>query len=197
VPVNSLRLTLLALLPITIVLFAGCSDDDGNGEPTNSGELTVEEYFGEIEAVFQEASAATDELNDGLDEDLSSAKDFGGQLEALQTFLSGAATVFDDAVETMESIQAPVEVEQPHNDFTEGTKELAAATQGLSEDLDEAEDEAEAAELLQEFEGEAAEPLFAIDEACADLQDIADDNDIEADLKCTERVFPEGPDEPF
>ena len=102
--------------------------------------------------------------------------------------------MFDDAVDEMQSIQAPVEVEQPHNDFTEATMELAAATQALSEDLEEAEDEADTAELLDEFEGETAEPLFAIDEACEDLQDIADDNDIEADLKCTERVFPEGPD---
>ncbi|MEO6198208.1 MAG: hypothetical protein ABIP58_08925 [Dehalococcoidia bacterium] len=186
------RLLLMSVAAFAALLGASCADD-----ATAPGDMTLQEYFTEVEAIFENASRGTEQLNQELNDSLSSAKTFEEQVEALQAFVSGAADVFDESISQMESLSPPVEVEQPHNDFTEATADVLSAATDLNEGLANSEDESDATGHLEEFESSIAEPLFTIDEACSDLQDIADDNSINTDLRCTEQVFPERPQDPF
>lgn len=186
------RPVFLVALALMTLLAAGCSDDgDGDAE-----ELTLEEYFAQVESAFETSSNTTEQLNTDLDNSLSEAATFEEQLTALQAFVDGASDLYQDSITAMEGLPPPVEAEQPHNDFIEATTDIANATGALSDGLEDAEDNADVTELLDEFESEIAESLFAVDQACEDLQDLADDNSIDADLRCTERVFPERPQDP-
>jgi hypothetical protein len=186
------HLLLISTLALLALLGASCADD-----ASAPGDLTLQEYFTEVEAIFENASETTEQLNQELNDSLSSAKTFEEQVEALQEFVSGASGVFDESISQMESLSPPVEVEQPHNDFTEATSDVLSAATDLNEGLANSEDESDAAGYLEEFESSIAEPLFTIDEACDDLQNVADDNSIDANLTCTERIFPERPQDPF
>jgi hypothetical protein len=182
----------LIALAMTALLVASCDDSDDSG----ADELTLEQYFAEVETIFETSSETTEQLNTDLDDSLSEATTFEEQLAALETFVAGASDLYLDSIAAMEDLPPPVETEQPHNDFIEATTDIANATGGLSDGLSDAEDNADVTRLLDEFESEIAESLFAVDQACEDLQDTADDNAIEADLRCTERVFPERPQDP-
>jgi len=186
------RLILLSIVALAVFFGASCADD-----AAAPGELTLPEYFTEVEVIFGNASETTEQLNQELSDSLASAETFEGQVEALQKFVSGASSVFEESISKMESLSPPVEVEQAHNDFLEATSDISSAATGLNESLIDAEDEADAAAAIEDFESAIAEPLFTIDEACGDLQDMANDNSVDADLNCTERVFPERPQDPF
>lgn len=186
------RLMLLSIVALAAIFGASCADDAAAPR-----DLTLREYFTEVGTIFENASQTTEQLNQELNDSLASAKTFEEQMEALQEFVSGASDVFEESISKMESLSPPAEAERPHNDFTEATSDVLSAAAKLNEGLAKAEDEGDATRELEEFESTIAEPLFTTDEACGDLQDIADDHSIDADLRCTERVFPERPQDPF
>jgi hypothetical protein len=186
-------MSLTRALPLALLLIlalAACNDDDGGDADT----LTLDDYFGTVEGIFDNADQDTEELNSELDEQLGSAASIEEEIAALDQYLAGAVLVLDQTVQEMDALTPPVEAEQPHNDFVEAAGEVAEFTGAAQEEIQGAETAEDVDSILDEFETEAAEAQFAVDEACADLQDLADDNGIQADLHCAEPVFPDRPD---
>jgi hypothetical protein len=174
------RRLLLLTSGIALTLAASisaCGDDD-------SQELTLEDYFGRIENIFQTADDKTVELGEEFDTDLAASDNLDGKVQVLETFLEETVVVFDDAITDMNEIDPPEEAEQAHADFVtaaQGTRDAAEELQGR---LEEVETEEDLDSIVSDFETETTATLESLDAACSSLQEIADENEVEADLQC-------------
>jgi hypothetical protein len=164
-------------LAIAGLLLAGaagvsaCSDDDGGGN-----ELTLEEYFEKLEAASDTFTEETDAIAEDLSdtEDLDEIRDGFGKLPAL----------VDDFVGEMEDLNPPEEAQDAHDAAVEAGGEFRDAVDGVLEELEDVDAVEELSEVLDGDEVTSADEAFSA--ACRDLQDLADDNDIDVNLDCEE-----------
>lgn len=205
-----LRLALTAaavsLLSLTLACGGDDDDDESTNEPTateaaadpteagddsgddggNGGEASadLEEYFADIEVLFEEADADTDELSTLFDAALAEAATLEEEKEALMAFIFDNVSVLNNALDDMEDIDAPSETEDEHDAFIEAGRDLIALSSDFADQLDQAETEEEIDAVNLQFDEEGTALAAAADEACADLQTIADDFNILVDLNC-------------
>jgi hypothetical protein len=169
----------------------GDDDDDGPTEaptptiPENLGEeLTLEEYFTAIDGIFEAADSATDEAQTDLDAALAAEQPLADQIEAIQDYLATELEVFSDAIGRLDVMNPPDELEADHDDFLQAVMDATGAASGLQFALQDVETEEEATELIDNFEATVTEATGRSDQACFNLQAVADANNIDVDLDC-------------
>lgn len=144
-------------------------NDDGD-------ELTLEEYFQRVEAVADESDQSVSALFEGITDE--------GDMQQFRDAIAGIGPILDEAADDLEAIDAPAEVQDEHDATVETLRGFAAAGNDVAEGLDDIEadspDELFAAVDEQGF-GAARE---AFNNACKDLEAVAVDNSIDANLNC-------------
>ena len=168
------RRSLLALLG-TALLIAAAAGCDGDGE------LTLEEYLQEVDAIFKQAEERGEPHVEALNQEFSSEDE---QVSAIRDFWNAVVPITRDAFDALELINAPPEVAEEHNKFIEALMELEESFSDISDRLEDVESISEVNELLND--PGLNEASDRSDEACLTLQDIADANNIEVNLECVE-----------
>jgi hypothetical protein len=179
---------LAAISLVCLFALAACGDDDdGPGDVGSSGgAMTLQEYFDELDVIFARADAATDAAEEQLDEDSGNAQEFADEVDAVEIFLDEVITAFDDAIADMEELDPPGEVTEAHDDFLDAASAAADGAGRFLDELEGVDDRSEADELVSEFDSEVTALIRGADEACLDLQVVANQNDIDVDLNCEE-----------
>lgn len=172
-------LFVVALIGVLAAAAFGAACKDGDG-----GALSLEEYFqqldeaqNEVDQRFEEAFQQLEPGPDASEEDIAA---FARQV--VQTFSS----VLGDAEGTIGGLEPPAEAEDAHNALVQAIGDASTAIEGVEDDIPDALSLEEVDAVLGTTEVEAA--TAAIDEACSDLQAIADDNGIDVDLECEDEA---------
>jgi|CXWL01.1.fsa_nt_gi hypothetical protein len=137
------------------------------------GGLTLEEYFDKLEEIDADAGERLDEIGN----DISDAED----LDEVKDLVDDFSEALEDYVGGLEDLKPPGDAEDAHEDY------VAAANEALDE-WDKFRDDVQDADTIDELSlldtagvDDAADRVTAV---CLDLQEIADDNDIDVSLDC-------------
>ncbi len=175
-----MKLRLIAVVivgALVLALGAGACNDDGDD---GGGELTLTEYFSELDAIMEDANSQMDALEDPEDRDVTSEE---GQLEAIRDFYFAAKlAVIEGTFDRIEDLDPPAEVEDAHDALLAAGGDTVAAFEAIASQVAEAESLADLFELFDDDSSEAAGERF--EQTCSDLQGIADENEIDVDLDC-------------
>ena len=169
-------LFVIALIATVAAAALGVACNDGGGA------LSLEEYFArvdeaqnEVDRQFEEAFQQEEPGPDASGEEIAA---LGRQV--VQTF----STIFGDAEGAFGDLESPAEAEDAHDALVQAIGNARTAIEGVEDDIPDALSLEELDTLLGSTELDAA--TSAIDEACTELQTIADDNSIAVDLECEE-----------
>jgi hypothetical protein len=190
----------MAILAAVVFAVAGCRDGGDSGTATATATATPTEapgtsepqslreqltgYFTALEAIFQEADARTNELDSQFDAAIEGAETTEEQVAIFREFLIQLIDLIRDASERMDELDPPAPLLDDHEAFLEATRDAIDVTQQLLEDLETLKSEEDADQLFRRFQTESEQITQAADDACMNLQTIADGNNIRVDLGC-------------
>ncbi|MEX2236710.1 MAG: hypothetical protein WEB00_04125 [Dehalococcoidia bacterium] len=160
----------LVLLLASLLLVAACGGGGGGGDGDNDNTPPEEDTTSDETLSLEDYLTTLDEIGDGADE---------AQLET--ETLAEFFELVKDTVDEVEDLEPPDDVNDEHEAYLDALHtfedELDAFLQeneGLSEDE------------LNELETPGIDDAAAeIEDACGDLQQIADDEEIDVNLECT------------
>lgn len=172
------KIPLVGLLAVaTLLLALAC---EGGGGPSSP----LEEYFRALDAAVDESAERSDEAVTRIDEAVAVASTDDEFVEALRGFYQALATGSDDDVSNLESIDAPASVKERHERFLDATTQQAMVTRDLADAIADAQSLDEIYAAQAEFDPAGIEADESIRDACSDLNELADENDIEVELNC-------------
>jgi hypothetical protein len=150
---------------------ASCSD----------GAMSEEAYFSELETISQNAddelAAWADRTRDAL-ANVTSAEE---ATEVLRPLLEDVGEILQTTLDEIEDLSPPDEVADEHTAFTDSVRALLRQFQRLLDDYDTLGFEG----VVAAIQGQDLQRLErASDEACADLQNAAEDSGVDVDLNC-------------
>ena len=184
--IRLLPLVLTAALVLSLGAVVGCGgdDEDGNGDNGPATQLTLEEYFQEIEQIRADSEEEANAVEDRLDQESETLETADQAIdlfdEAITDFLVIAVGVGDD----LDAIQPPSEVSSLHDDFVAAWNDGVDALESLQSDLDGVESEEDLLDLLPLIEEEFGSLGDTTEQICLDLQAVADEGNIDVDLGC-------------
>ncbi len=179
-------LLMLALVLISTVglLAAACGGESSDASP-------LETFFQSVKQVIDDADVEADEVEAGMDAGRAVAEDFAGLLEVLQGGVRGFQQLASGAHDDLENIDAPGQIAGLHGEFVEIFGTAADALEDIEADLGEIDpsaDEEALFEQITEFGDDITEAFGSLGDKsnsiCTELQDIADENEIDVDLEC-------------
>jgi len=168
-------LLVTALLLGVSTIAAAC----GGGED----ELSLEQYFQQLQTISDDLEERGQVIASELGGDFDPETGELPSIDTLQRFLSEAVSAHQDALNEAESLDPPSEVESAHDEFVQATRDRVEFIESLA---DQAAESGSASGLLEIFTqvslGSEQETRF--EDACQELERIAVDNGIGADLGC-------------
>lgn len=186
-----MKVTLALLLTASVFVLSGigCGDDDDlrglrTGPPSSDGgSISLAGYFTDLDDIFADADAANDDAQAVLDAIPGDAS-LQDQVIALDEFLSRQAFIFNDAVERLAFLDVPDEAAADHADFVAAVESAGVLAADLQDQLPAIDTEEEFQDIAIAFQTDVSPILSQADEACFNLQSIADSNGVEVDLDC-------------
>ncbi len=166
-----LRLPLLlvigVLLPALGAIAAACG----------GGELSLEEYFQQVDQAGDEFDTRIEGLEDAFPEAFE-------EPAVTRDFFTAAIPIFRDFIDGLAAIDPPAAVEDEHNEAVAAGEAFEERIEEFVNQLADVETSSELEDFFTEEDPEftAAEERF--DAACLSLQGIADENGIAVDLEC-------------
>lgn len=153
-------------------LAAACGD---GGE-----QLTLEEYFQQLEAIFQDADERGQTLGDPGEIVGDPQSSLEQKRDAVAAFFTEFLAIIADVTGDVEALDPPAEVGDAHSDLLAALRGFQQSAPAAIDKVDTVQSESEFEALGEEFHsgGVGFEP------ACAALQAIADQNNIAVDLQC-------------
>jgi len=179
-----IRYLVLAMIGVVALSLGAvaCSSDDDDGDGSGGGELTLAEFFSELE----EAALAWDdraaELDSQAEADFDSADSDEEQVQVFTEFIDDGKTALDDFVDDLEGLNAPAEAEELLSNAVTAGNELSDMFDNVLTVLDTVETFADATALMDGPGIVAASDAFS--GACTALDTLATENGITADLRC-------------
>ncbi len=159
-----------------------CGSDDDDGDGNGGGELTLAEYFSELETLGQAFDADGEALDEQAGDDFEGTESDEEAVEVFVDFIEETASLVDDFVDDIGNLNAPAEAADAHSEAVTAGQELSDMYGNALTVLDTADTFEEATLVLEGPGFVAAADRFSA--ACAALQGVADDNGIDADLAC-------------
>jgi hypothetical protein len=157
-------------------------DVDDAGLECAPPELTIEEYFRELEALASASRDAADRVSDDFSELVADVDDVDEALASdLAELVEELQALFAEFSQGLEEISPPAEAADAHADAVNAYADVADALEVTAEDTRDARSIEELEEAFANLEG----PGAAADESCFALQALADDNGLVVDLRCT------------
>jgi hypothetical protein len=168
----------IALFLALAALGVACGDDGGGRQ------LTLEEYFQQVDDLQDDAEdsiiglEAPGDLGTTLEE----------QIEAEREFLQAIDSITQDYQKQLDNMDPPPEVQKPHKELSNAIRDYLEANEDIPSRLADVESQSELEDLLKELragpEVTAASERFQ--QACQQLQTIADDNNIDVAMECAD-----------
>lgn len=166
-----------------MLMFAACGDDgDGGG---NGQTVSLDQYLREFERLSNEAdtrSEALDSAFDGINQDTP--------VDELKQIFINAFDSFEDISRDLraglEAMEPPDEVEDQHNEILDAFSDFEDGFQEGIDNVQDAETQEDVLTAAQEATelDDVVDASERLDEACLELQTLADDNSIDVDLEC-------------
>lgn len=170
--------TLAAMLAAVGALLAACGDSGGDS-------LTLEEYFTRFEAIDQTADQEIGMLYADFptvsDEELFSDEE---NLPLIKNLLQGFPEVLEDAVDEVDQLDPPSEVEEAHNDLIAAGRDLVMAHKSAASEIADVETIGEAEGLVMTVDGELTAGQERFDAACRALVAVGTDNGLTVNVSC-------------
>ena len=163
-----------------------CSSGTTGSSPTSSGP-TLQGYFDQLKKISEDADRQFRALQDDLNASLASAQSDDEALPILKDFLEKNLAQGERLVAGLEALDPPAEVEIAHNELIDAEKSIVNKTAVILAEYDGFTSLAQVHQRIQQ--GDLAQAGKRVDDACAAVQKVGDDNDINVDLSC-------GPDQP-
>ena len=170
---KSLRFGAIALT--LAVLVAGCSQG-----------ISLQEYFSQMEQIAQGHKKKADALEKSADEEMANATDEAAQVALIQAFFADNLDLAESSLTGIQEVSPPSEVEEQHQAFLDAFESMVAAFQEASTSIEDASTGADVSAVIEEMGPQMEEISGEFDTACTNLQKIADENDIQANLDCGE-----------
>ncbi len=176
-------LSLLAALVLALSFALACGDDDGGDNPAGSNGDTLSGYFTDLQIIFADAEAATNEVEGPLNDTPPDAP-LDVQLSALDTYLGEIDAIFSDIVGRLESLSVPAAAAGDHQDFIDGVSVSVSTGNALRNDLTGITTEEQFDNRMNKFVGDVDASVNKTAAACLALQEIADTEELGIDLDC-------------
>jgi hypothetical protein len=174
-----MKLGLLArtavLLLATAVFIGSCSSD--------SDTLTLDEYFVEFEAIDADVDSQLEALFSTFPEDEEAFAD-EANLEVFKDLVVDFPRIFGDAINQLEDMDPPSEVNDAHDALIDAGETLTAAFDEGVEVIDDAETMAELETAMSQVEPTIDSAQAGFDAACLAVVDVAIANDIHVSITC-------------
>src|SRR5215204_1785355 len=152
-------------------VLTGCSD----------GAMSEEAYFAEMETISQNADDELASWEDSTRDAFANVTSAEEATEAFRPLLEDAREIVQTTLDEIEDLSPPDEVADEHTAFADSIRALLKEFQRLLDDYDTLGFEGVGAAV----QGQDLQSLErASDEACADLQDAAEDSGVDVDLNC-------------
>ncbi len=191
-----IRYLVLAIVgALVLVLGAACGDDDDDSNGNGGGEtLTLDAYFERLKGIMDGMDEGGDAIEIQLDEEIEAATE-GNDIEGIvnafadgmDEFQSLAATTAGD----LGDIDPPSEVEDEHRRLTAIFGVAASALDDLKNGAEEIDPDADPDVIIQDITDLGTDIQTELgslgtqgEVLCLEMQDIADENDIDIDLEC-------------
>ncbi len=163
-------LLVVAALVAACLLLPACGGDDG--------ELGLDEYFRRVDEIGDANRARIGALDEqpGI---------VGEDLESTQNYFEGFEASVERALNELRDLDPPAEAQDAHDEFVAALSEAQALWQDIGDQVADVESASELPAVLQQLD----EPPYdtagdRFDDACLELQAIADENGIEVFLEC-------------
>jgi hypothetical protein len=161
---------------VWIALAVGCGTGNVGGGDANKP-LTLDQYFAELDGIQEEVARRSDQSAEpeiADDATLEELKD------TVREPLLESAGILDDAHAQLKAIAPPAEVSVQHERLVKDFEAAIVAVGEFAADIENANTRDDVVEGLYQF-ADAASAFF---ESCNELQDLADDHDVEVELGC-------------
>jgi len=159
---------LLAALMAGALLLAACGGEE---------KLDLDQYFRGLDDIVDTADTRVDTLMD-------EAQGVGEETEATRVYFEGFEAIFEQTLNDLNDLHPPAEVRDAHDEFVAALAAGLAVWEDFSTQLADVESPSGLKTLLAEFELAFDAAAERLDNACLQLQGIADQNAIEIDLEC-------------
>jgi hypothetical protein len=168
------------ILAVLAALASACGGDD---KPTSSAGAGGS-YFTRLAASFADSSNRSNDATNALNADLNDGNTLDDEKGAIKRFLSTMIEVFDDSTSTMDKLDPPSEARQPHDTFRNKVAEAKTISDGLQRNISDATTEAAAKSVIDVFNERVIQLVDNAQEACRELQGVADAQHAGVDLQC-------------
>jgi hypothetical protein len=166
---------------LAAVVIAAMASACGSGD----GELSLPEYFDRVQAIREVDEGRFAPLADDFATAVDPKKAAQERIEALRSALDGAAAANRAAASDYDALDPPSEAEEAHADLVDAISEAADRLDDVSARSQEVASQSDLDALLAELE--EPELVKAFDRpgrVCAELQTVADENEVEIELGC-------------
>jgi hypothetical protein len=165
----------LWIVPLLAMALLACGC--GKGGEGGEAELSIEEYFQSVEAIwdeYEEREAEADQLfSEGL-----------GEPDALKDAFVVLLLAYGRALDRQDSLAPPREAEKAHEELLSAAEEVLEVTEDIADRLRGAESQSEIQEVIAAFEDRGEIASRRLRNACFALQAIADEKNIDVGLDC-------------
>jgi hypothetical protein len=166
---RNVRWTLM--VATTATALTGCTD----------GAMSAEAYFSELETISQNADDELAAWEDSTRDAFANVTSAEEATEAFRPLLEDASEILQTTLDEIEDLSPPDEVADEHTAFADSVRALLRQFQRLLDDYDTLGFEG----VVAAIQGQDLQRLErASDEACADLQNAAEDSGVDVDLNC-------------
>lgn len=177
---TSARRGIVGLLVAGMVAVS-CSSGTTGSSPTSSGP-TLQGYFDQLKKISEDTDQQFRALEDDLNASLANVQSDYEALPILKDSLSKVVAQGERLVAGLEALDPPAEVESAHNEFLDAAKSVVNETAAILAEYDAFTSVAQINQRI--LQGDLAQAGERADDACAAVQKVADDNDINVDLSC-------------
>lgn len=164
---------LAALLAVAALFALVATACGGDGEST----ITLAEYFRRFDSLDDDIASQQASLRERYPDPYQ-----GG--ETARRFYEEGVPLLDNAVERLSAIDPPSAVEEVHNRVLNAMRVRAEASQTILEDLEDAQSRDDVLAAVNAVSDDVDAALANLDQACLDLQAIADQNGVAVNLEC-------------
>lgn len=162
---------------LTLVALAGACGGDS--------ELTLAEYFTEVESLASEFTEQGEDVEQAFEETYPDDYEFESEqqeVEAVHDFYEDSVPIFRSFVDGLDDIDPPAEVADAHQAAVDAGKDALTALEDIASGLGDAETRDAAAAVFEGADFDGVSDRFT--ETCTELQGIADTEGIVVDLQC-------------
>lgn len=150
----------------------GCSDGEA---------MTAEAYFSELEAISRETDDVSAALKDRARDAMANATSAREAIRVFRRFLEESGERTQTRLEEVEDLSPPDEFADEHTAFTDSVHAVLDEYQRMLDDYDTLGLEG----VVAAIQGPELQSLArATQEACADLQNAAEDSGVDVNLDC-------------